>query len=598
MIPATLAILVYQVLAILGTEAVSQIVTSIAYKKRDLDYKLMYLQSPLDLIRNYNRYNQTAFEKASIVFFACLTIAVKLIPTIFTKLNSLAPIYHDPTITPLNQSIAASVYNWPASMPVFDNFIPYLAAPNETSLRDMTNAYIDINLRQNNTQNSDGHWFTPNITKRFEWDNRQVALSFGFYGSLEEENFTIFPFSRQGYSSSMERCTLAETNLITNMSYIHGNRVEAAAFYTDSCYPTYDSTIPILHRFEKPDNFQLPSLLDANDTVYRSPKPSGTVSASSSFGVSIFNHNSSHMTMGVKKTAHITFYNRRENATFPTDCSIGNRANFTNNFKDLPYNAVLCELKNVMLKNSRTMSIIQAVGRSFQENYAVNTVYTYRNSIPKNNQGEVVMVDFTVFQAFNVEGNLLDNKEHMVAYSRNNLLYGSPPDINASTDLSNDRIGSLLKELDPSELNQETVDILVGMASMRVRWENGDYSDFTLSHSQVTDAIKTPTWWVATVSALVLLFLIPHVSRLIVKRIPEYAENLRNLLLLTIERSNALEKTRKIKNVGILLSDQNNETERIALLSVCGYPVTVAEKLTSVETSLIEESVVTDEKNM
>ncbi|KAG1110994.1 hypothetical protein G6F42_015160 [Rhizopus arrhizus] len=136
------------------------------------------------------------------------------------------------------------------------------------------------------------------------------------------------------------------------------------------------------------------------------------------------------------------------------------------------------------------------------------------------------------------------------------------------------------------------------MASMRVRWENGDYSDFTLSHSQVTDAIKTPTWWIATVSALVLLFLIPHVSRLIVKRIPEYAENLRNLLLLTIERSNALEKTRKIKNVGILLSDQNNETERIALLSVCGYPVTVAEKLTSVETSLIEESVVTDEKDM
>ncbi|KAL9559627.1 hypothetical protein MBANPS3_000333 [Mucor bainieri] len=588
MIPATLAILIYQALAILGAEAVSLVVTSIAYKRRDLDYKLMYLQSPLDLFRNYNRFNQTAFQKATVVFFACLTIALKLIPTIFTKLNSSAPIYHNLTATPLSQPVATSKYDWPSTMPVFDNFIPYLASPNATSLDDMTNAYIDYNLRQNTTRNSGGHWFTPNITKRFEWDSLQAAYSFGFYESPAQEKATICPFSRrQGSSLTMDRCS-AISDAMKNFTDIHGTTVQAASMYSAYCIPTFDTSIPILHRRGSEDNYQLPSLLDANDTIYRSTIPSGSVSASSSFGVSIFNHNTTHMTMGIKKTVHITLYSRRDNITFPSDCSIDNRANFTNHFKDLPYNAVLCELKSVTLRNSK-VNIIQAAGRGFQENYAVSTVYTYRGNRGGLAEGNTVMLDFTLFQAYTVEGNLLDNKEHMVAYSKNNLLQGSPPDIDTAPDLSNDTIGSLLKELDPSELDQDTVDILVGMASMRVRWENGDYSDFALNQTEVTNAIDTPTWWIVAVSVLVFIFAIPHASRLVVRRIPEYADNLRNLLLLTIERSNAWEKTRKIKNVGLLLTDQNVEMDRVALLSVNGYPVTIAEKLASVESSLIDE---------
>ncbi|KAF1803023.1 hypothetical protein V8B55DRAFT_1596608 [Mucor lusitanicus] len=590
MIPTTLAILFYQVLAILGTEAVSLVVTGIAYKRRDLDYKLMYLQSPLDLFRNYHRFNQTAFQKATVFFFACLTVALKLIPTIFTKLNSSVSVYHNLSTTPLSQSVAISKYNWPSTMPVFGRFIPYLANPSATSLQDMTNAYIEFSLHQNTTQNSGGIWFTPNITKRFEWDNQQRAFSDGFRGSPSLGSYTIFPFSRQGTSSTMERCSTNTTSLVKNLPRIHGNLVKGSRSYSLGCYPTYDSSIPILHRFDNKDNFQLPSLLDANDTIYRFPKPSGSVSASSSFGVSIFNHNTTHMTMGIKKTAHITFYNRLKNATFPSDCSIGSRANFTNNFKDLPYDAVLCELRNVV-HDSSDMVVSQAAGRSFQENYALSTVYTFRRNIGANVQGEIVMIDFALFQAFNVEGNLLDNKEHMVAYSRNSLLQGSPPDIDASTDLSNDAIGSLLRELDPSDLNQETADILVGMASMRVRWENGDFSDFALNQAEVTNAINTPLWWIATVSALVILFLIPHASRFVVRRIPEYTENLRNLLLITIERSDALENTSKVKNVGLFLTDQRNETDRMALLSVNGHPITIAGRLTSPDTSLFDERI-------
>ncbi|OAD09223.1 hypothetical protein MUCCIDRAFT_159378 [Mucor lusitanicus CBS 277.49] len=136
------------------------------------------------------------------------------------------------------------------------------------------------------------------------------------------------------------------------------------------------------------------------------------------------------------------------------------------------------------------------------------------------------------------------------------------------------------------------------MASMRVRWENGDYSDILLNKAQVMDGIQTPTWWIIAVCAMVLIFLLPQISRLIIRRIPEYADNLRNLLLLTIERSSASEGlNNKAKNVGLLLRLNDNEEGRTALLSVNGQPVTVKERSTSPSinstderTSAIDES--------
>lgn len=84
MIPNEVAILVYQILAILGVNAVSQVVTSIAYMTKDLDYQFMYLQSPIELLLNYNRFNQTVVRKASIVFLTCLSILFQFIRTIMT----------------------------------------------------------------------------------------------------------------------------------------------------------------------------------------------------------------------------------------------------------------------------------------------------------------------------------------------------------------------------------------------------------------------------------------------------------------------------------------------------------------------------------
>lgn len=602
MIPAVLAVLIYQILAFLGAEAVGQIVTYIAFKRRDLDIKLMYLQDPIGLVSNYHRFDKTTHQKVVIVFLSFLAIALQFIPTIFTKFNSTGSIYYSPVASPLDKAESVSKYDWPSTLPVYSNFVPYLTNPTATSLEDMTNEYIKETLRQNNTQNSQGRWFRPDIAKRFEWDNRQKGVLENFNGlyadgRVANQTATAFGF-RPGDSEYPTSLTLSTCHpsdpavLVTYIPSIYGNTVQGARAYDGPCYPIYDHTLSIVLSQRVAGAYQS-SLLNSNDTIYRPMKLFQGTMASSSFGVSIFNHNSSHMTMGVKKTAHITLYSYNKTAILPSDCSIGSRANFTNNFIDLPYNAVLCELINA--KNSLNVStaIVQAAGRVYLENYVVNTVYTFQKG-GMYDEGESVMVDLSLFQAYTVEGNLLDNKEHMVAYSSNNLQYDGPTNGTATAaDLSNDKIGSILTELDPSHISQETVDILVGMASMRVRWENGDYSDFTLHRSQVFDAVETPVWWIITVIILGLVFLVPQSSRLLVRRIPEYAEDLRTLLILTLQRSGiVVGGNKKVGSVGISLNGEDNDINRTALLSVNGYSVTIANELTSVESSLIGKNTI------
>lgn len=602
MIPAVLAVLIYQILAFLGAEAVGQIVTYIAFKRRDLDFKLMYLQDPLGLVANYHRFDKATHQKVVVIFLSFLAIALQFIPTIFTKFNSTGSIYYSLVASPLGKAEAVSKYNWPSTLPVYSNFVPYLTNPTATSLEDMTNEYIKENLRQNITQNSEGRWFRPEIAKRFEWDNRQVGLPENFNGlyadgRVANQTATAFGF-RPGDSEYLNSLTLSTCRpsepafLVTYIPSIYGNTVQGARAYDGPCYPIYDNTLSIVLSQRVAGAYQS-SLLNSNDTIYRPMKLFQGTMASSSFGASIFNHNSSHMTMGIKKTAHITLYSYNKTAILPSDCSIGNRANFTNNFIDLPYNAVLCELINA--KNSLNVStaIVQAAGRIYLENYVVNTVYTFQKG-GMYDEDESVMVDLSLFQAYTVEGNLLDNKEHMIAYSSNTLQYDGPTNGTATAaDLSNDKIGSILTTLDPSRINQETVDILVGMASMRVRWENGDYSDFTLHRSQVFDAVETPVWWIVTVIILGLVFLTPQTSRLLVRRIPEYAEDLRTLLILTLQRSDiVVGGIKKVGNVGISLNGEDNDMNRTALLSVNGYPVTIVNELTNVESSLIDKNTI------
>ncbi|EPB89068.1 hypothetical protein HMPREF1544_04059 [Mucor circinelloides 1006PhL] len=595
MIPTVLAILIYQILAILAGEAISQTVTAIAYKRRDLDFKLMYAQSPLDLLTNYQRFDKKLRHKFAVILFACVAIALKFIPTIFTKLNSPGSIYLRYPGTPLVQQEAVSQYGWPSTMPIFNNFVSFLS---NNSFQDMMLHYIEENLRQNTTQNSDGHWFRPQTNiNRYEWNDRQTRRFRGFEildGNNSIQTFMAFGDRRPkqalvGSGFSILNSRLPDSNIVDiRNSRTNGISMVATKSYLGVCYPVYDVILTISVPNIKLSEYK-PSLLDANNTIYRPGMLSAGTLASSSVGVSIFSHNATHLTMGIKKSAHITLYSYEKVAVPPSNCSSEGRSNHTNNFIDLPYNGVLCDMMRAM-NNHGNISAIQAVAQFSRSNYIIDMAYTHIRGLP-HEKGDKIMIDYTMIQAFNVEGVLPDKKERLVAYESKKLQLEDPTEGPIAVNLSDNKIGLLLKELDPSYIDQQSIDYLVRMASMRVRWENGDYSDFYLTKALVIDAVETPTWWIITVILMTIAFLIPQATRLFVRRIPEYSKDLRTLLLLTLKHSSEFRGTSKAKNVGISVNELNNKADRVALLTVNDFPVSVGEKMDVSKVRLIDEGI-------
>jgi hypothetical protein len=590
MIPSVFAILIYQLLALLGAEAVSRLITYIAYYKRDFDFKLMYNQGPTDLIFSHNKFDKSKTQKITVFFFAVLALAFGFIPTIFTKLNSTGFLYYDRFTSPLVRSDAINNYNWSSTLPVFDKIIPYLTNPTNTSLNDMANNYLTQLLRQNNTQNPSGRWLGIDNIKMLYYDDHQAN------GDAQErfnviENgqvvgdgtYAAFSTNRLGdsverSSLTMDSCSKEPSLHITNMSDILGNKVEATRHYDVLCYPIYDPTMSIIPANPHRRTFRQSSLLNANDTIYRQTKLSDGLSAISSFGVAMFNHNDTHSTMAIKKSAHITMYNYNKTIDAPgLDCAslAAGKSNFSLNFIDLPYNAVLCHLMKTKRGNV-TMQVIQAAGRHTQDNWSINTVYTHQTG-GMYDEGESVMLDLTSFAVFNVRGYLVDDVEHMIAYESNDV---RRTNTNGSVmTLANDSIGHILKELDSSMISNETVAMLMGLTSMRVRWTAGDYSDFQVMHASVMGAVETPVWWIVTVCLLALVFLVPHVTRVFVRRMPQYENDLRTNLIssLDITQSAASKDDSNAKTVS--LSFERGQDQ--ALLMVNGEQITTAAKVGS-----------------
>lgn len=133
--------------------------------------------------------------------------------------------------------------------------------------------------------------------------------------------------------------------------------------YAQIWYLVYDISLSAVF-FNIFPNANVSSSLDSNDTIFRQMKLRQGVSASSSFGVSVFNRNSTHTAMGVKQSAHITLYSYEKVAIAPSNCTSEGRPYASNNLIDLPHNAVLCDVV-YDLNNISEAAIIQAKSCSF-----------------------------------------------------------------------------------------------------------------------------------------------------------------------------------------------------------------------------------------
>lgn len=211
----------------------------------------------------------------------------------------------------------------------------------------------------------------------------------------------------------------------------------------------------------------------------------------------------------------ITVYNYIGDITPPTDCTMnGKSENATINFKDLPYNYILCNLLRILPSSASLpqIKLVQAAPKYFEGNRATNAVFTVQNG-GTYEEGQSVMVDLNLFAVYTVEGQLADDKEHLLAYETKNFGTTTQIDGLLNTTLANDNIGCIL---DSTIIDDQTVEILVSMASAKARWSKSDFSDFVKVSANVTDAVETSLRWIIIVSALAVLFLLPQVIRLII----------------------------------------------------------------------------------
>ncbi|KAI8054766.1 hypothetical protein BDF21DRAFT_468073 [Thamnidium elegans] len=520
----------------IGVSAVSQFITYVAYRRRELDIKLMYSQNILDMIYNYNKFRKTNLQKMIIIIFAVFALSLGFIPTLFTKLNRSTYIYSERNFVTLQKEGAT----WStANMPVLDDFLQFtqvVEKPFPTTKKIME-TYLKNNLNQNITRNPTGLWFLVDPKKSFEFTSNQYGSIDGFFTNVNAslsgsgstlKTFTAFSSRASDTmpptSSSLRGCSNDPTNLITNISAKAGFVIEAVHTYDYACYPMYDRSSAVYVINKIPNKL---SMLSVNDNIYRSSQLNPGVTALGSFGVSLFNHNNTHMSMGIKKMASMTFFNYKAKMTSPHDCRLNNKfENATADFKNLPHNYMLCYLLDMMPPwNVPTPSIrvVQETRKYYEQNRAMNVVYTVQNGNTYE-EGQSVMIDLNMFTVFNLKGQLADDKEHLIAYETKS--YGA------------------------------TMNIFASIASMRARWTNNDFSDFTRVTTDVTSAVDTTPAWIVAVVLLCLLFLLPQFTRLLVRRDPLYARDFRTILITTLENestsTNSLNKKIEAKRIDMI----------------------------------------------
>lgn len=564
MIPLVWAILIYQVLAFLGIDAVSQIVTYIAYKKQDLDTKLMYNQDPLDLLCNYNKFRKPFQQKLVITLTAMFALLIGFIPTVFTKVNQTGYIYSDPIQLPLQQSQIP----WSnTGMPVINDFLRFLrnSTSAEKTSQDILTTYLRNNLNQNITKNPSGTWFDVDLQPKNDYFNDHHGTLYGFH-TAGTGTFLAFGFrpadSIEPTSETLSGCISGNSFgwTLTRFDSFLGYMVGGVVAYDNICYPIYDRTAAIYRRLPLQNKI---SLLSANDYIYRPPQLNPGSSAMGSFGVSLYNHNSTHMNLGIKKMATITIYNYNKTVPLPTDCNPeGKTENATTSFKNLANNKILCQLMSVIPSQSNTtMRILQASRKYYDgANHATNAVYTIVNS-GTYEPGQAVLIDLNMFAAYTIKGQLADDKEYLLA-SEDVKLGGDVYAENSGLEitLANNNIDYILDKLDDIVLEEQTINTLVTLASARVRWSNGYFSDFVRYTADVTDAIETPNGWIISVVVLLVIFLVPQALRLLLRHDNYYTQDLRSILISTLEDKNTgpfeTENRGKAKQVDLVLSFQ------------------------------------------
>jgi hypothetical protein len=604
MLALPVALFIYQIIALL---AVTALASSLMCNDR-LDFRLMHIQNSLDKLKNIKLFKSDTSGKLALFFWTLMALVLTFLPVFLTMTNSIFDygIYYTDIHTVGQEEAQGGTV--PAlipdneTYPIFDRFAHYNPnyaerniSPYFMNIHYVLKTYLRRNLKKQVDPNPSGVWYsslsdfienkflteTP-VTKKErlkypEFSLQKANAITGTY-SPQDSNVTTYTFGLQNQdSSTLKFCAGASNNsmtLITNFSSIEGHRIQAIRGTLPSypvCFPLSDASMPIL---VQPQNQKLqPSVLDSNDRLFRSRQLSGpTYIINVALSISGMNLNNTHISMGIKKTAHITVNDAYTDYSYLNEslnCSpeelnkehnqvpLGLSANSI--YNHVNHTRIICALRALSQQNP-DMPILQASRRVIEQNSSLNSVYTYLAGTPAYPLGGY-MVDLTWFTAYTVAAPVTvfpeDNKEYLVAHVRNDDPFFSRSVYESSIESNLENADPYIYAFDLTTRRPLLADLVLVRAALLQR--NTYY--FTMIKANPRYGVNTEYGWQILIS---ILGCFSFIIWILLGRKMDAKANLRSMLIDTVIVKENITKVYEVATVvnGVSMSVKPSPSRR------------------------------------
>lgn len=455
-----LTIFLYQLIAACGVLATSALVIYFA----DTDFQLMFLQGPVDKMRNWKRFKSKTLSKLMVLLFTVLVIAIVFLPTLLVfamecigdrayyfssiEMYSQEEFANDPFSNP-NPLVLPTPFV--KEYPPFDDFRaitwdemfsrPEYQFRSWITTESIVQNYLHKQLGLPFYPNTDGVWYgvLKNLTlfqeegvsnnhyydySEYQREHeapivQEVDAATGTYRT--DDRTPTYTFGMAGQNSfSLHAC---DGQLTSNLPDFESHQLLAVSNVTEGvvCYPQFDTTLPITVQV---GSVMKNSVLEENDRVFRTANINDLYDSFSTISVSAMSLNDTFLTMAIKKAAHITYHG---DTIYYSDsellnCSSANLDNIfeyeTNyEYNRLNHTKILCQLKSLSQQNP-SFNMLQATHRSFDANFSMNSVYTYSAPTVSNPLGGIA-IDLTWFTSYTLKSpvfNFPKDQEYLIAH--------------------------------------------------------------------------------------------------------------------------------------------------------------------------------------
>ncbi|CAO3648718.1 unnamed protein product [Mucor fragilis] len=441
-----------------------------------MDFQLMFLQTPMDKMRNWKRFKNKTSSKILVIFFTVVSIVIMFLPTLLafaTEIMGKKVYYYSNINIHSQEEFASDPFSNPDPLvlptlvedyPPFDDFriVTWRDMFNraeyefrrwittESIVKNYLHTHLDLPFNTNKAgvwygvlknltsieylDRSDNDYYNYNTYHEYQEQHeaptmQKMDTTTGTYRT--DDDTPTYTFGLTGQNSfSLHEC---DGQLTSNLPDFENHQLLAVSNATAGvlCYPQFDASLPITVQV---GSTRKKSVLDENDRVFRTARLNNVPDSFSTISVSAMSLNDTFITMAIKKSAHITFHGDTiywDDENELPNCSPANLDEIYTDEPNEAYNhlnhtRILCQLKAFSQQNPG-FNMLQATRRFLSANFSVNSVYTYAAPTTDNPLGGVA-IDLTWFTSYTLESpvfNFPKDQEFLIAHAFNDKDRGS-----------------------------------------------------------------------------------------------------------------------------------------------------------------------------